>query len=127
VLGCFSQFLFTKGGGLLPRNSWPTELKQAAAHLAYGVLALIPRPVEGRQRDRQDASREELEQQMGYTQKQWPATYALSRATLIVPQPQFLDFIEVNFNLETAGIRVDGFYGLCRNFSHDGCSAMLLH
>jgi hypothetical protein len=35
---------------------------------------------------------------MGHTQKQRPAAHALSRATLIVPQPQLFNLIEVDFN-----------------------------
>src|SRR5918996_6345112 len=107
-----SEFLLTNGTELIARNSRAAELPQAAAHLPHGVLAGIPRPVEGRQRDGEDISREELQQQMGDTQKERPATHALSRATLIVPQAQFFDFIEVDLDLAAARIGVDCLYGI---------------
>lgn len=110
----FSPSLFTNGAGLIARNPGAAELNQAAAHLTHGVLAGIPRPIERRQRDRQDPGREELEQQTSHAQKQRPAAHVLSRAALIVAQPWFYDFIEVDFNLEATGIGVHGLHGIER-------------
>src|SRR5262249_58470808 len=39
---------------------------------------------------------------MGNTQKQGPAARALTRASVIVAQAEFFDFVEVDFNLATA-------------------------
>src|ERR671924_1316536 len=114
VSGSFSEFLLTSRAGLIARNSGATEFNQTTAHLAHGVLALIPRPIKSRQRDGQDPRGKELEQQMRNTQKQWPAAHALARAAQIVPQPQFFDFVEVDFDLETASVCVDSLYGIKR-------------
>ena len=65
-----SEFLFTNGAGLIARNSWTAEFNQAPTDLAHGVLARIPRPVEGGQRNRENAGGEELEQHMSNTHKQ---------------------------------------------------------
>lgn len=43
--------------------------------------------------------------------------HALSRAALRVPQSQFFDFVEVDFNLKTASVRVDGLPGIKRQIS----------
>src|SRR5256885_1266436 len=91
-----SEFLGTIGAGLLARNSGTTEFNQAATHLAHRVLAGIPRPVESRQGDGHNTRSQELEQQVGDTQKQRPAAHALSRAPLIVAQAQFFKLIEVD-------------------------------
>ena len=99
VSGGVSEFLLTNGTELIARNSRAAELPQAAAHLPHGVLTGIPRPVEGRQRDGEDISREELQPQMGDTPKERPAADALARATLRVTQAQFFDFLEVDFDL----------------------------
>jgi hypothetical protein len=107
-----SEFLLTNGTELIAKNSRAAELPQASAHLPHGVLTGIPRPVEGRQRDGGDISCEELQQRMGDTQKERPAADALSRATLIVTQTQFFDFIEVDFDLAAAHIGVDCLYGI---------------
>src|ERR1700758_60839 len=112
------EFLLMNGTELIARNSRAAELPQAAAHLPHGVLTGIPRPVESRQRDGEDISGEELQQQMGDTQKERPAADALSRTTLIVTQAQFFDFIEVEFDLAAARIGVDcleGIKGICAN------------
>src|SRR5262247_1827005 len=96
VSGGVSEFLLTNGTELIARNSRAAELPQAAAHLPHSVLTGIPRPVEGRQREGEDLSRQELQQQMGDTQKERPAAHALSRAPLIVSQAQLFDFSEVD-------------------------------
>src|ERR1700746_3713543 len=101
------EFLLTNGTELIARNSRAAELPQASAPLPHGVLMGIPRPVEGRQRDGEDISGEELQQQMGDTQKKRPAADAVSAGTLIVTQAQFFDFIEVDFDLAAARIGVD--------------------
>src|SRR5262249_49901059 len=110
--GGLSEFLLTEGAKLLARNSRAAEFPQAAADLAAGVLTWIPRPVARRQRDRQDTGSQELQQHMSEAQEQGPAAYALARAALIVPQPQFFDFIEVDFNLAATRIGMDGLHGI---------------
>jgi len=117
VSGGVSEFLLTIGTELIARNLRAAELPQASAHLPHSVLAGIPRPVEGRQRDGEDLSREELQQQMGDAQKERPAAHALSRAPLIVPQAQFFDFIEVDFDLAAARIGADCLHGVEREVS----------
>src|SRR5215470_19966694 len=102
VLRGISQFRGMKDTGLIPRNAGTTEFNQPSAHLPQTVLALIPRPVERGQGDGQNSSSDEFEQEMGDTQKERPAPHALSRAPLIVAQPQFFDLIEVDFDLEAA-------------------------
>jgi hypothetical protein len=68
--------------------------------------------MEGRQWDRQDVGREEFEQDVRNTQEQGPAPPALARASVIVPQPQLFDFVEVDFNLEAACVGMDGLDGI---------------
>jgi len=106
-----SEFLLTSGAGLFARNSRAAELNQAAAHLAHGIFPWIPRPIEVRQGGRQDPGGEELEQQMGHTQQERPATDAVAGAALIVAQPQLFDLVEVDLNLKAPGIGVDRFHG----------------
>src|SRR5262245_9209886 len=102
-----SEFLLTRGAGLLARNSGTAELSQASTYLSYGVLAGIPRPVESGQRNSEDLRGQESQQHMRYAQEQRPAAHALARTALIVSQPQLLDFLEVDFKLATPRIGTD--------------------
>src|SRR5262249_35079774 len=47
---------------------------------------------------------------MSNTQKQGPAARALTRASVIVAQAEFFDFVEVDFNLATARIGKHDFH-----------------
>src|SRR5262245_43620088 len=105
----FSEFLLGEGSRLLARNSWAAEFHQAAAHLAHRVLTGVPRPVEWRQGDRKGRSGKELQQQMGNTQKERPATDTVARAALIMTQPQFVYLIEADRNFAAPSISVDRF------------------
>jgi hypothetical protein len=107
-----SKLLYTCGERHVARNSWVAELNQAATHLAYRVLAGIPRPIEVGQRNHQGPGCEEFEQYMSETQEQGPATHALARASLIVSQSQLFNFVEVDFNLEATRVGMDGLHGV---------------
>ena len=54
---------------------------------------------------------------MGDTQKERPATDTVARATLIVPQAQFFDFLAVDFDLAAARVGADCLYGIIGEIS----------
>ena len=99
TLRSLRQFLSDWPIGLHTRNPWGAGFDQTPPHLADGILARIPGPMQPGQWHCQYTGRNKLQDHLPQGQKQRPAPDAWATAALIVRQTQLFHFIDVDLNL----------------------------
>src|SRR5215467_529820 len=99
TLRSLRQFLSDWPIDLHARNTWMAGFDQTPPHLADGILAPIPGPMQLGQWHCQHPCRDTLQDHLPQGQKQRPAPDALSTASLVVCQAQLFYFLDVHLNL----------------------------